>query len=346
MEKIIEEFKSRRAKRLDQRFGGDYQKVVEFRKRRAARLDARAVQLDDENWKTIKGTHVMIDDDGSLGGTIGKKIEETSRRAKNRITESGAPTSDDDFKREGYHKNAEGRWEKNESLQKNVGLSKASKPINSDYDLNAFDDFNEFSHKNLDKLMPIYEAGGRKAVVEEKYKALMEKASTGIHELKGIEAIDNDINKGTTISDGQYKHWVNQWYAGQDSAYRGLLAENSLSSPEARNAALNLAYFMCKQERKTDLSFDEWLVTPMKMYRGGAGKGHSHTGKEDEDRDFCTSFSFRKDTAEAFAKQHRGSLTTIEIRPIDTIGSPGMYGSGECEVMVPRWMIPETRIDE
>lgn len=346
MEKIIEEFKSRRAKRLDQRFGGDYQKVVEFRKRRAARLDARAIQLDDENWKTIKGTHVMVDDDGALGGEIGKKIEETSRRARDRATESGAPTSDDDFRREGYHKNAEGHWEKNDVPQKKAELSKTSKPIHSDYDLNAFDDFNEFSHKNIDKLKPIYKSGGRKAVVEEKYKALMEKASTEIHELKGIEEIDADINKNTAIPDSRYQGWVNQWYAGQDNTYRGLLAENSLSSPEARNAALNLAYFMCKQERKTDLSFDEWLVTPMKMYRGGAGEKHRYADETDEDRDFCASFSFRKDVAESFAKDHSGSVTAIAIRPIDTIGSPGMYGSGECEVLVPRWMIPETRVDE
>ena len=95
----------------------------------------------------------------------------------------------------------------------------------------------------------------------------------------------------------------------------------------------------------TDLPFEEWLVTPMKMYRGGKGEEHRHSGKDDQDRDFCTSFSFRKDTAESFAQKHGGRLTTIDIRPIDTIGSPGMYGSGECEILVPRWMISETRID-
>lgn len=64
MEKIIEEFKSRRAKRLDQRFGGDYQKVVEFRKRRAERLDAKK---DDEEgrWVTTENNHkVHINEEG------------------------------------------------------------------------------------------------------------------------------------------------------------------------------------------------------------------------------------------------------------------------------------------
>lgn len=64
MEKIIEEFKSRRAKRLDQRFGGNYQKVVEFRKRRAARLDAKK---DDEEgrWVTTENNHkVHINEEG------------------------------------------------------------------------------------------------------------------------------------------------------------------------------------------------------------------------------------------------------------------------------------------
>lgn len=183
-----------------------------YKKRRNARLRGRGLRKDaDGNWITIKGTHVHINEEGDIEGRVADKIKATSKKVKDRITEVGAPSSDDDFEREGYQKNAEGHWEKSGSQKKKLELSKASKPKNSDYDLNAFDDFNTFSHNNIDKLMPIYEAGGRKAIVEEKYKALMDKATTGLHELKGIEEIDADINKGTSISDSQYKHWVNQW---------------------------------------------------------------------------------------------------------------------------------------
>ena len=295
-----------------------------YKKRRSARLRGRGLRKDaDGNWITIKGTHVHLNEEGDIEGKVADKIKATSKQK--------------------YQKSSEGNWKKAES--KKLELSEVSRPKNSDYELSAFDDFNTFSHNNIDKLMPIYEEGGREAIVEEKYKALMAKTTTGLHELKGMDEIDADINKGTNISDSQYKHWVNQWYAGQDSSYRGLLAENALSSPEVRNAALNLSYYMCKQEGATDLTFEEWLVTPMKLYRGGKNEEHRHSGKDEQDRDFCTSFSFRKDTAEAFAKQYGGSLTTIEIRPIDTIGSPGMYASGECEILVPRWMISETRVD-
>ena len=325
---VVEEYRKRRKKRTDA------MDVARYKERRKARLD-------DEEEKS--GSHGNTKIPFGLCQREGIEVQKgwTPADAWKALEGKGYSPKD-------VYKSLrkEGKVGGQKSGAKSLTLSDFAKPRNSDYDLNAFDSFNDFSHKNLEKLMPLYEEGGRKAILEEKYKALMEKSTTGLHELKDSDEIDSAINGGTSISDSTYKHWVNQWYGGQDNTYRGLLAENALSSPEVRNAALNLSYHMYKKEQGTDLSFEEWLVTPIKMYRGGKGKEHRHGGKEDEDRDFCTSFSFRKDTAEKFAKDYGGSVTTIEIRPIDTIGSPGAYADGECEIFVPKWMISKTRVDE
>ena len=66
MDKTIKEFKSRRENRLRSRYGENYDSVMAFKARRSKRLDARSVKLDDEEWKTIKGTHVMMNDNGNV----------------------------------------------------------------------------------------------------------------------------------------------------------------------------------------------------------------------------------------------------------------------------------------
>ena len=56
--------------------------VKEYRKRRQARLDARKVRQDDD-WITIKGTHVMVDDD--------RKITKGPERLRNASGKAAAP---------------------------------------------------------------------------------------------------------------------------------------------------------------------------------------------------------------------------------------------------------------
>lgn len=66
MDNAIEKYRKRRQKRLDAKSGvqeAEYDSVAEFRKRRDARLKKR---LDEEEWVTIRGTHVMVDDNGQV----------------------------------------------------------------------------------------------------------------------------------------------------------------------------------------------------------------------------------------------------------------------------------------
>lgn len=101
--------------------------VEKYRQRRDARIKKR---LDDD-WITVKGTHVMIDDEGKVtkgpeslkkgkayktkGLGLGspedsnakRRMAEENVKMRDRVT-----TSEEDFEKEGYKKNEEGVWEK------------------------------------------------------------------------------------------------------------------------------------------------------------------------------------------------------------------------------------------
>lgn len=60
----------------------DDSRVDAFRERRRKRLEVRKDAKDDEvQWITVNGAHIPIDDDGNLGGEVGKKIEEHTEQA-------------------------------------------------------------------------------------------------------------------------------------------------------------------------------------------------------------------------------------------------------------------------
>ena len=309
-----------------------------YKKRKEARLKARGLRKDaDGEWITIKGTHVKIGDDGEITGRVADKIKATSKRYRDRITEAGAPTSDDDFKREGYHKNAEGRWEKNK-----FKTSDSVKPKNTDYDFDPRDTFQEFIHKNVEKARPIYEEKGMYGVQEEYYKTRLQESTK---DFKQIDDDDIDAVLDKYIDKGKARLWLQEY----DHNVKPVLAMQLTANPEVRNAAMNIMYknyaSYCKYaEHKEPLSFEDFLVTPIKMYRGGSGKEYKNP-------DVFSSYTFSKDVASKFRNSEVGSsvetdkgrVYEAEIRPIDTFGS--LNTSGEMEIFVPGFIAPNGKYD-
>ena len=97
----VEEFKKRREQRLNQRLKatcGETNEAGEaFKARRAKRLDERSLKLDDEEWKTIKGTHVMVSDNGKVvkGPERLKSLPEKKPKAeeKSPVSQTGKTSS-------------------------------------------------------------------------------------------------------------------------------------------------------------------------------------------------------------------------------------------------------------
>lgn len=262
----------------------DYKAIYEYRKRRQDRVDGK--RLDDE-WKTIKGTHVLIDDEGSI--TKGpEKLRNLSTKKSKSLT-----------------------------------VGKEMSPINSDYVYDDGDTEDDFTHKNLKKLKKIYDEQGMDAVHDEWYKFRMADSTKDIHQISKDEADEIMYdNVRQSIYDG--------WFRAADSSYKPQLTDAIVKNPEMRNAALNLAYENYRNNTENPLPFEEFLVTPIKMYRGEKGQKHV------ED-DIFDAYTFDPKMARHFAGGN-GTVTEAEVRPIDTYGS--MRAVGEAEIWVPRKLSP------
>ena len=277
--------------------------VTEYRKRRADRLSKR---LDDD-WITIKGTHVLVDDEG--------KITAGPDRLKNRPEKP-----------------------KNNS---NTGLSDAAKPTRGDYEHGPDDSVTSFIHKNVEKLRPIYEEKGSDGLEEEWFKTRLQDCTKDLRKITADEAediLDENIDYGIAHM------WLNEY----SHEVKPKLVHQLTGNKDIHNAALNVMYdnyrFNCEREKTEPLSFEEFLVTPIKMYRGGNGKEHGSTPA-------FSSYTFDKNIAEQFrdseigskVKTDKGVVYEAEIRPIDTYGS--LLTNGEMEVFVPGFLAPNGKYD-
>ena len=265
--------------------------VIEYRKRRAERLDRKR---QDDDWITIKGTHVLVDDD--------KNIKEGPERLKGLSGRSG-----NRFK-----------------------ISREMSPQRTDYEYEPDDDRDDWVHKNVDKLQALYDEGGSKAINDEWYKFRMADSTKDIHEISKDEA-DEIIYDCPFVTQSLY----DGWFRNADSSYKPKLTNAIVSTPEMRNAGLNLAYENYKENTENPLPFNRFLVTPIKMYRGGHGQKHTKD-------DVFSAYTFDRKMAEHFAGPD-GVITEAEIRPIDTYGS--MRAVGEAEIWVPRTMAPNKEMD-
>ena len=291
---------------------------------------------EELDWITIKGTHIPLDDGGNITGKVAEKIKETSKKVSDHFTESSATSSDKDFEREGYRKNVEGHWEKSK-----FEISDSVKPTNSDYEYDPADTDKQFINKNVDKLMPIFEEKGMDGVRDEWLKTRLQKSTGDFKEVGDAEIdaiLDRDIDQGAA------RLWIQEY----DPHVKGKLAYCLTKNSEVHNAALNIMYKnykdYCKMQGQDAPSYEDFLVTPVKMYRGGSGKEHkSHLE--------FSSYTFDKEAAQKFKASNEGHgrasddgvIYEADIRPIDTFGS--LNTSGEMEIFVPGFMAPNGKYD-
>jgi hypothetical protein len=156
-------------------------------------------------------------------------------------------------------------------------------------------------------------------VEEAWYKTNLDESSKGAHKINTGEA---DRIIGENIPDSVLDGWFRQ----ADSSYKPKIEEATIKNKDLRNAALNVAHENYNDYRRAQgnppVDFDEWLTTPIKVYRGERGQGHV------ED-DVFTAYSYDRKVAESFGPD----VSEREIRPIDTLG--GYRLNGEYEIMVP-----------
>lgn len=222
-------------------------------------------------------------------------------------------------------------------------LNEKLRPSRDDYEYEDGDGVDEFTHKNVGKLMPLYEEGGSDAIDSEYYKFKLGRVTKDLHEISRDEADE-------ILYDNLSQSTVDGWFREYNHEVKDNLTKQMIQSPEVHNAALNIMYGnyknYCEGKNEKPLSYSEFLVTPIKMYRGG-------TGKEYDKASVFSSYTYDKDVAGTFtgsevgmghAFDPNGVVYEAEIRPIDTYGS--VFSNGEAEILVPREIAPNGRRDE
>ena len=114
------------------------------------------------------------------------------------------------------------------------------------------------------------------------------------------------------------------WFRAADPAYKIHVYNGLLNNDDARNGAYKLMQETYNIQNDTNIPFDEFLHTDIKLWRGG-----------DMTDDIFTSFTMSKKIAEKFTKEYKaGELTEITVKPIDILGM--CQPTGEAEVLVPK----------
>ena len=264
---------------------------------------------------TINGTHVLIDKETGVMTGGPQALKEVNRK---RIQEQGSGSK------------GSGSFDA-DNPEKYMTAFKVSRTGYVDAD-----DFEEFQNKNLRgrdnpnriALTKIYKEGGIEAVMQEYFGMKTIASTKGVHLVSKDEADEIMFDEmGQGVFDG--------WFREANSEYKPRVVSAVIRNTKARSAALSIMYLNYQYETGGNLSFEEFLVTPIKMYRGGRGQKHI------ED-DVFSSYSLSRKVAEKFAGND-GKIYEAEIRPIDTWGS--VKTTGESEILVPSWIAPNGNTD-
>jgi len=130
--------------------------------------------------------------------------------------------------------------------------------------------------------------------------------------IKEIEKIPKNIRSG--------------WLRNADANYKPKIVASILSQESIRNATLNLFHQEYKKYKDNNISYENFLFSPIYLYRGGELPTIGG-------RSFL-SFSFDKNIAKMFSN---GKITKIKIKPIETYGM--LQSTSEGEVLVPPYLI-------
>lgn len=214
-----------------------------------------------------------------------------------------------------------------EKTSENNKVNYSVNPKSKDYLHSYGDTQEEFISNNIDELQEIFDESGIEGVNEEYYKFMLSKTSENLHEV-GKEKAEEVLGEALSQTD------VDGWFRNADSGYKARIVDSILNEPDVRNAAINIMYENYKEHDNESVSFEEWLDTPVKMYRGARGTEHISG-------DVFSAYTFDRKIAERFSVN--GDVYEAHIKPRDTFGS--VFNNGEAEIMVPAVIAPNGNKD-
>lgn len=282
--------------------------------------------FDDDKWITVNGTHIEVNGEtgevykgpAALKEAVGKKSgSDTPKHSESAFSPR---IKDYAFEYEDEYTN---------------GPIKIS-------ELDPSEQYEYWRQLNMEKLRGLFKEERKKE--KETGVKRPDFQSTVYHEWYGskTENVTPDTVQEMSLDKAKDVLWdaipdnvASGWLREANSAYKPRLVDCVIATPESRAAALNVMYENYKFFHGEGKSFEEFLTTPVKMYRGGQGQKHVA-------EDVFSSYTLDRKIAEKFAGKS-GTVYEASIRPIDTWGS--LRDNGEAEIMVPSWIAPNGNKD-
>ena len=126
------------------------------------------------------------------------------------------------------------------------------------------------------------------------------------------------------------KDILQKWNVYQDHEARQKIDNVLLNNEEAKNAAMNVAYYNHKNKINPDISFSDFLNSDIPVYRGKKGSGHFNDNQ-------IISFTQFEEVAKRFGEN---ILQTV-VKPRETLGSVNY--NHENELFVPKNLIAQRK---
>ncbi len=218
-----------------------------------------------------------------------------------------------------------------------AGVPLAKKPLN---EINA----TELPPKTppINEEVPPRRPAPSEAYAEPTGKASPSKEST-LPTLYDIKDANDIIGSRTHYKSGENYFprapWAH-WFQGRDASSKPRIVMEILDDKKTRDAMLSNMYHIYQRDNDFKGSFEEFLQTPIKIYRGE--QTSDTKGLESKGFDAFTS---TKEQAEIWAKGGTGKVIEKTIKPIDTYGSVDYIMGSEVEILVPN-KLPESFVRE
>ena len=170
--------------------------------------------------------------------------------------------------------------------------------------------------------MPTLKENGIRSDVAAREEWIKKRMQAQQHSFYGVSK--EDAIK--TISESVPDQTMRSWFVSADSDAKPKIVEAIMRKDDAWNAGMNVAWQNYVETTGKNVSLEEFMSTPIKMYRGTRGQSEVKS-------DVWVSFSFDKKIAQSFGDQ----IEEITIRPMDTWGS--YQTTAEGEILVPKmWL--------
>jgi len=160
--------------------------------------------------------------------------------------------------------------------------------------------------------------------------------------IKESEARDI-IESFTHYKQGSNKYpatkWA-RWFQSVDANAKKDIVDDIKNNPELRNAMLSLLYDLYKNEIGFNGSFEKFIETPIKIYRGVTDADKKGKGQEG-----FSAYSISKNRVSGYAynrSSENPEIKEVTVRPIDTYGAVNYIMDAEIEVLLPQSLSKET----